>query len=345
MKAGYLTPSEVFAIEDSCIWVDVRSPGEYAKGHLPGAISLPLLDNDQRAEVGTCYKQMGQKAAIRLGFHLVGPSLSAIIQQVDDWDTSKTLVLYCWRGGMRSESMAWLLRTAGFKVYVVSGGYKAMRKALLDYLFRPFGFILVSGYTGSGKSKWLQYLQEAGEQVVDLEALASHKGSAFGALGMPAQPTQEQFENLLANTLRKMKITKPVWIEHESRTIGRCCIPEAIYARLMVSPLIFVSVPLQRRVQQLVSEYAVYSKEQLAASICRIAKKLGPQETKEALSALEHSSYDTVAALALRYYDKCYMHDVHQHSSKQQIHWDAGSKSHFEIAEHIKKLQQSFYHP
>lgn len=341
MKAKYLEAVEALERKDSSIFIDVRSPAEYTKGHVPGAVSLPLLDNEQRTIVGKCYKQRGRAEAIRTGFRLVGPSLYKLIEQVDEWKTSQILMVYCWRGGMRSEAMAWLLSTAGHKVMVVSGGYKALRKALLETFSRAYRFTVLSGYTGSGKSRWLQELRDHGDQILDLEGIASHKGSSFGSLGMPEQPSQEHFENLLGMQLRSVLLEKPVWVEHESRTIGRCCIPEGLYNQLGLAPLIFISVPLKRRIQQLVEDYACYPKEQLAASISRIAKKLGPQDTKEALSSLSSQSYATVAALALRYYDRCYMYDVHQHRSPQQIHIDASNLSDREIAARLRTIQST----
>ncbi len=297
--------------------IDVRSPSEFAKGHVPNALNIPLFSNEERSEVGTTYKKLSREEAIKIGLRRVGPKLEQFVETAENLVPQKKMILYCWRGGMRSSAMAWLFSMAGFDIILVKGGYKAIRTCVLEYFLQPFQFILLSGYTGSGKTEVLHRMKDAGAQVLDLEKLAQHKGSAFGSLGMKDQPNQEQFENLIFDELKKFDLQKPIWVEDESRMIGRCCIPTPLYNCFKSSPLVFMSVPLAQRVQRLVIDYAGFEKKYLEASVSKIAKKLGPQNTKDALQALESGHYDLVATIVLRYYDKCYTYDLHQHSSEK----------------------------
>ncbi|RPI68717.1 MAG: tRNA 2-selenouridine(34) synthase MnmH, partial [Ignavibacteriae bacterium] len=169
--------------------IDVRSPGEYDHGHIPGAVNIPLFTDHERAVVGTSYKQDSPEAAMDVALKIVGPKLYGYVEQVRLSTDDKRLTLYCWRGGMRSSSMAWLFRTVGYDVDVLPGGYKAYRRRVHEVLEYPWNFAVIGGRTGSGKTKVLKILHDAGEQVLDLEAIAHHKGSAFGALNQPPQPT------------------------------------------------------------------------------------------------------------------------------------------------------------
>lgn len=287
--------------------LDVRSPGEHQRGHIPGSHSFPLFTDEERAVVGTIYKQKGRDAAMLEGLKIVGPRLNTMVEEAQRIAPAREVRVHCWRGGERSGSLAWLLDKAGFeKVITLKGGYKYFRRHVLSFLEKPFDLRVIGGYTGTGKTSIIKALQERGEQVVDLEAIAHHKGSAFGALGQLPQPSTEHFENLLWKTLSKLDPKKPIWVEDESLMIGTVRIPAAFFELMRSSTLFFVQMPLEIRVERLVNEYGIFPTEELAASIQKIGKRLGPQHVKEAMNALENGDLLSTAQIALKYYDKAY---------------------------------------
>ncbi|MCB0794960.1 MAG: tRNA 2-selenouridine(34) synthase MnmH [Flavobacteriales bacterium] len=289
--------------------IDVRSPGEFSRAHIPGAHSLPLFSDAERALVGTTYKQRGKPEAIRTGLSIVGPKLRDLVDQADKLAPEGVAALHCWRGGQRSASMAWLLDAAGFQeILLLKEGYKRYRGHVLSCLQQSWTLLVVGGYTGSGKTELLQELAELGEQVVDLEELASHKGSAFGGLGLSPQPTTEHFENLLWKRLAELDPSRPIWVEDESQMIGSVKVPDGLFRQLRSSPLLFLEVPLEVRVENLVRSYGNAPIADLANALRRIEKRLGPQHCKAALQALGSGDLGTVAKIALRYYDKAYLH-------------------------------------
>jgi tRNA 2-selenouridine synthase len=291
--------------------IDVRSPGEFARGHIPGAVNVPLFTDAERAVVGTLYKQQGRDKAVLEGLRIVGPKLAAIVEQARALAPDGRIRVHCWRGGERSGSVAWLLDKAGFdQVHALKGGYKAFRGHVLAELERPVPLRVLGGYTGSGKTELLNTMRRAGARVIDLEGLAHHKGSSFGAIGQAPQPTTEHFENLLWHALHQLGTGAPIWVEDESRTIGRSHLPDAFYQSIRRAPLYFVDIPVEERVQRLVAEYGNAPKEQLAEAIVRIRKRLGPQHAKAALEALDAGDLVTVATIALTYYDRAYRHDM-----------------------------------
>lgn len=319
--------------------IDVRSPAEFRQGHIPGAHNIPLFNNEERAKVGTDYKQIGRQAAIRQGLEIVGPKLSSFISETEKILCSKlpteaytaTVLIHCWRGGMRSANFAWLLNLYGIKTHTLIKGYKAYRNYVLQTFERDMDLIVLGGETGSGKTEILKKISEAGERVICLESLAHHKGSAFGALGEKSQPTQEQFENNLAHELMKPPplttsptgngeggrgILEPIWIEDESRTIGTCQIPNPLWKKMKQAPIIRVKVPTEKRIERLMNDYGSFSKEQLAACIRKIEKRLGPQNAKLALEELDKGNLCSVAKITLTYYDKAYNHQHEKRNFK-----------------------------
>lgn len=287
--------------------LDVRSPAEYARGHIPGVHSLPLFTEEERAEVGTKYSRMGRDEAVQAGLRLVGPKLAGFVSRARELAKGREVLLHCWRGGMRSSSMAWLLETAGFTVYLLEGGYKRYRQAFHELLGEnPWTFRVIGGKTGSGKTLILKALERQGKQIIDLEELACHKGSAFGSLGQPPQPSTEQFQNDLFDVLLELDPARPVWLEDESLNIGKVILPEDFWKLMRTAPLFVIEVPEKDRLDLLVKEYGAFSREDLAASLRKIERKLGGQVLKEALKALEAGNLRDVARLALRYYDKAY---------------------------------------
>lgn len=296
--------------------VDVRSPGEFARGHIPGAHSVPLFSDAERAVVGTLYKQTGRDAAVLEGLRIVGPKMADIVEQARTLAPEGRIAVHCWRGGERSGSVAWLLDKAGFhEVITLKGGYKAFRNHVLDSFSEVPELRVLGGYTGTGKTETLHYLSELDQQVIDLEGLARHKGSSFGALGEEPQPTQEHFENMLWHALRSVDRRRPLWVEDESHMIGRNKLPDTFYAALRTAPLLFAEMPLEERVERLVKDYGSFPVELLGEAVQRIAKRIGPQHAKAAMEALADRDLHTVARITLHYYDKTYTHGLSQRAA------------------------------
>jgi tRNA 2-selenouridine synthase len=288
--------------------VDVRSPGEFAHGHIPGAHNHPLFTDEERAIVGTLYKQQGRDAAVLEGLRIVGPKLATIVEHARAAAPDGRIRVHCWRGGERSGSVAWLLDKSGFpEVITLKGGYKAFRNLVLASFTGPVDIRVLGGYTGTGKTETLHHLRTLGEQVIDLEGLAHHKGSSYGAIGEAPQPTTEHFENLLWNELRQRDASRPVWVEDESLMIGRAKIPDAFFEQMRGAVLYFAEMPMEERAARLVVDYGKYPKELLAEATKRIEKRLGPQHCKAALAALDADDLFTVALITLTYYDKTYL--------------------------------------
>lgn len=289
---------------------DVRSPGEFEKGHIPGATSFPLFDDTERAVIGTLYKQQGKENAVQKGLELVGPKLAPFIEEAKRLCPEGTLYLYCWRGGMRSKNMALLFTTAGFDVEVIDGGYKTYRRYIQETLGNTLQLIILSGKTGSGKTDILHALEAQGEQIIDLEGIAHHKGSAFGGLMQPEQPSTEFFGNLLYQRVLELDQTRRIWVEDESLTIGKIYIPDAFWQQMLVAPNIYINIPQEIRVERLVTEYAEASDDELAEALERIQKRLGGQHVKAAEQALATRDYRKGAEIALHYYDKAYQYGL-----------------------------------
>jgi len=331
-----LSISEWMLLVDAPI-IDVRSPKEFAHGHIPGANSLPLFTNEERAIVGTLYKQTGRDAAVLEGLRLVGPKLATLVEQARAIAPEGRVRVYCWRGGERSGSLAWLLDKAGFaEVTTLKGGYKTFRNRVIDDMKQPFDLRILGGYTGTGKTATLAYLRDLGEQVIDLEAMAHHKGSSFGAIGEEPQPSTEHFENLLWSALQHIEPLKPLWLEDESLMIGRVMIPTSFYDRMRGSLLYFAEMPAEERAYRLVEDYGRFPKDQLAEAIQRIEKRIGPQHCKAALQALENGDLHTVAIIVLRYYDRTYLHGVTKRDPGRIVRFQATATDLRALAQRLK---------
>ena len=289
--------------------VDVRSPAEFTQGHIPGAVNIPMFSNEERAIVGTNYKKEGRKTAIRRGFGFVGPKMVSFIDEAYRLCKDDKMLIHCWRGGMRSESMAWLFETAGLNCEVLKGGYKEYRKYIRETILDEKRIIVLGGLTGSGKTILLHEMSRMGEPVVDLEGLANHKGSAFGGIGQKDQPTTEQFENCLFTEVKKIR-KKYFWVEDESLQIGKVFIPEEFYSAMLESITIFIDVPLQHRIDILVADYADQDKGLLEEAIIKLKKKLGNQAAREAIDALYSGRTGETAKILLNYYDKTYRYGL-----------------------------------
>lgn len=286
--------------------LDVRSPAEYREGHIPGAVSMPLLSDTERAQTGITYKQKGRDAAVQQALIWVGPKMSGFVDQARRLSAGRPILLYCWRGGMRSHSMAWLLEQAGLEVSVLEGGYRNWRRYIYEVMANWGQWVVIGGPTGSGKTKLLHALKKAGEQVLDLEALANHRGSAFGALGLPPQPGNEQFISDIGMMMCGMKQRGRIWVEDESSMIGSLHLPEVIVGRLSSSPFVYLKTHSEQRIRELVHEYGQQARAELEGAFRKIARKIGGQYLNLALEALNAGRLDEAAAIALRYYDKAY---------------------------------------
>lgn len=291
--------------------VDVRSPGEFVQGHIVGAVSIPLFSDEERAAVGTIYKKKTKEKAVELGYEYVTPKLQSFLDKSAHVAKGGAIAVHCWRGGMRSASFAEHLHKNGFEeVYVIEGGYKAFRNYVIDFFQQKLKLYVLGGYTGSGKTFILDELKQLGEQVIDLESLAHHKGSAFGSLGETSQPSSQHFENELFENWRHLDIEQPVWLEDESARIGCVQIPKALHAQMRSNKLYFIDIPKEDRAGLLVTEYACFDPNHLDKAINGIAKRLGGQNVKAALDALAAKDYYQVAMITLQYYDKAYLTGV-----------------------------------
>ena len=310
--------SQFLELRRSLPAVDVRAPIEFEKARIEGAHSVPLFDDQQRSRIGTVYKQTGREEAIQLGLKLAGPRLDGIVEAVRNvcvefgpdrnaaGAAASEILLYCARGGMRSESVAWLLNQADFDVHRLSGGYKSYRKHVHELFEKRFQLLALTGMTGSGKTRLLLELEKKGEQVVDLEGLARHRGSAFGGIGQGEQPPTEHFENLLFEKLSSLDPRRRIWVEDESRSIGRCVVPQPFFDQLHGAPAISVEIDREERADFLVTEYGDLPTDEMIAATGRIAKRLGGQNVNSVIEALEQGDLKRCAEILLVYYDKTY---------------------------------------
>jgi len=290
--------------------LDVRSPAEYQAGHVPGAHNLPLFTNEERAQVGTLYKQTGRHEAFLRGLDLVGPKMRSMVEAAYELAVENKVLVHCWRGGMRSESVAWLLTTSGLHANTLEGGYKAYRGATLKIYQNPLPIMMVGGATGSGKTEILKKLKQQGEQVIDLEKLANHRGSAFGGIGQQVQPTSEQFQNNLFAVWQSLDLSRTIWVEDESFSIGGVQLPHEFWEHMKQAPVVVVKVPHPLRVQRLVQDYGHLNPVKLAQAIQTIERRLGGLRTQQALRALEEERLADVADLLLKYYDRSYQRNL-----------------------------------
>jgi tRNA 2-selenouridine synthase len=331
--------------------LDVRSPSEYVHAHIPSAINLPLFSDEERKQVGTTYKQVSREAAIKIGLDIFGPKMRSMVEAVElmikkstpnaygnepplENDLKPIVFIYCWRGGMRSAAVAWLLDLYGYRVQVLAGGYKSFRNYVLKTFTLPFNLKIIGGYTGSGKTLVLKALQKRGETIIDLEAIASHKGSAFGNIQMIPQPSQEMFENLLAleliekcsdcpielDPLAYSQTTgKMIWLEDESQRIGDLNLPNVFWNTMRAAPLCFLEIGFEQRLENICEEYGALETEKLIHSTQRICKRLGPMDTKNTIEFLEQGNTKEAFRILLKYYDKHYLKGLNNRSQLEKL--------------------------
>jgi len=311
----YLKTGSFLNLDENIPIIDVRSPDEFRKGHINDAHNIPLFSNEERAIVGIKYKQHGKTPAIEKGLDIVGPKLTEMAAQAKALSSNKEILVYCWRGGMRSEKMAWLFELVGLKAWVLEGGYKAYRKDLLEDFGKIENLIVLQGPTGSGKTDILHALVKRNEQVIDLEKRANHKGSAFGSIGLGDQPTTMQFQNDIYNDLIRLDVSKRIWVEGESLSIGKVYLPESLWGTMNRSAVIEIDLPKNIRAERLTAEYGVHDIEPLADSIKKISRRFGPDSVLKALKLLEENKLYDVALMLLDYYDKGYKYSKEKYKT------------------------------
>jgi tRNA 2-selenouridine synthase len=317
---------------------DVRTPAEFARGHIPGAVNLPLFTNEERSIIGTLYLRRGSNEAMLKGLELIGPRMKDFADEGIKLAANRLVILYCWRGGMRSNSMAWLFNTVGIKANTLAGGYKAFRHAVHEYFTRFFNLVVVGGMTGSGKTDVLEELERAGCQVIHLERLASHKGSVFGSIGMPIQPTTEHFENLLFSELFKLNPGKAIFVEDESLAIGKIFIPKSFYAQMSSGYFIHLLVPVEQRIRRLLMAYTNGDHNQLIESVKRLEKRLGRENAARIIDFIQKGELNKSVEIILRYYDKIYNRSMGLHRRRDSIEVPAGKSNSKTLAKRIISL-------
>ncbi|KLI24175.1 tRNA 2-selenouridine(34) synthase MnmH [Brachyspira hyodysenteriae] len=297
--------------------IDVRSPIEYNHAHIPNAHNVYLFNDEERKDVGTIYKQIGRKEAILKGLEYVSVRMTSILKTIDEivkkYNSTNKILMHCFRGGMRSESTAWLCSSYGYEVYVLKGGYKRYRNYVLDSFERDYKIYLLTGRTGSGKTLILNKLKSIGYNVIDLEQIAKHKGSAFGWINEGEQPSQEQFENNLSYELLKYDIDSTLWFEDESLLIGRRAIPKSLFNKMReAEKIIYLDIPKECRAEYIVNTYGKYSIDDLKESILKIKKRLGGERLKESLKLLDNGNIYECVLNMLYYYDKAYKLSINE---------------------------------
>lgn len=302
---------EVLKNFEEYLIIDVRSESEFVHAHIPNAISVPIFDDEQRKIIGTAYKQQSREIAIKIGLDFFGPNMSKIVIKVEELkkkNTLKKIAIHCWRGGMRSSAMAWLLNFYGIEISLIEGGYKTYRNWCIEQFTKDYPIKIIGGCTGAAKTEVILELQKNNFSAIDLEGLASHKGSAFGYLGMNTQPSQEQFENNLAFAFFNAMQKKPpfIFIEDESQRIGNVHLTNELWNTIRLKNIYFLDIPFKERLKHIVDEYGQFEIEELKNCIIRITKNLGGLNVKNCISFLEENNIENCFSILLNYYDKLY---------------------------------------
>ena len=316
---------------------DVRTPAEFQKGHIPKAINLPLFSDEERVVVGTIYKQQSPQAALLKGLDFVGPKMRHLIETVQATTDTPKIAVHCWRGGKRSGSVGWLLNMAGYTTQTLKGGYKAYRTYVLEQLEAvKLPLIVLGGKTGCNKTKILKALAAQGEQIIDLEGLAHHKGSAFGFIGETEQPSTEQFQNNLYEHIRSLDCTRRIWIENESKGIGKVFMPDCFWKKMKVAPLINIELPLEERITTLVAAYKIEDIAALQIGFSKIKKRLGGLCYQQAMDCLAQRDLKGATRIALAYYDKSYQYMLETNTTPIIHHLRFHGKSPAEMATELR---------
>jgi tRNA 2-selenouridine synthase len=320
MALKKVTTERFLKLAESIPVCDVRSPSEFNAGHIPGAINIPLFNDKERESVGIIYKKEGRIPAILEGLKLSASSMSRKLSQALGISNNGKLLVHCWRGGMRSEAMAWLFSLGDIETEVLEGGYKSYRNYILESLSEKRKMIVLGGLTGSSKTHIIRYFKTIGQQIIDLEGLANHKGSAFGSLGQLSQPSTEQYANILFDEWKQTDRNIPLWVEDESRNIGSVFIPDRFYKNMQDAPAIILMMGTKLRLPRLMDEYSMYPAESLKESIFKISKRLGGDNTRDVINAVETGDYAKAIEITLSYYDKAYLFGLKKKHNKNLIY-------------------------
>jgi len=297
--------------------VDVRSPSEFAETTIPGAVNVPIFDDDERALVGTLYKQLNKRVARRRGIELVAPKIPQLLQRIEaarDPDGPPAIV-FCWRGGLRSLAVTSFLNLAGIPARQLRGGHKVFRQHVSRYFERQDWprLLVLRGLTGVGKTQMLQQLAAEDYPVVDLEGLANHRGSAFGALGLEPQPGQKLFEALLWERLEQLRDADYLLTEGESLHIGRLVVPKRFHQAMQLETSLWIDAPLDYRVRVILDDYPALDdlRGAFEAPILALKERLGNKVVAEMLELLQRGEWQPlVRELMVRYYDPLYLHTL-----------------------------------
>lgn len=300
--------------KENVVFIDVRSPAEYEKDAIPSSINVPILDNEQRAQVGKIYQEIGPKEARLLAVKLVSPNLPEKIDKIRKIADNKEIVLYCWRGGLRSKAMCELLGLAGIHSFRLLGGYKAYRKHINHYFNGSlnYNFIVLYGLTGVGKTEILRKLHTKGVPTLNLEDLAVHRGSVFGSVGLSQQPSQKKFETALYTVLNQYQDNQFIFVEGESRKIGKLVIPEQVFNSMQRGKRVLVYDLISNRVNRILQEYTKglnHNIRQLEIAIKNLQRRIGKSKVEELIALLQQENFtEVIKELLVNYYDKLYRH-------------------------------------
>jgi tRNA 2-selenouridine synthase len=333
--------------------IDARSEAEYAEDHLPGAINWPSLNNEERHEIGTIYKQVSPFEARKRGAALVAANIARHIdREVMDKPKGWQPLLYCWRGGQRSGSLALVLGQIGFKVHLVEGGYKAFRGAVLAQLpelAARLNYRVVCGPTGAGKTRLLQALAQAGAQVLDLEALASHRSSVLGLIPGQPQPTQKRFDTLAWQQLRAFDPARPVYVESESRKVGNLAVPEALIAAMRASPCLKLELPDDERVKLLLEDYDFFVKDRelFCRRLAALTELRGKSQVQAWQEQVRAGDIETVVReLLFKHYDPGYAASIERNfqqygNARPIAARDRSAAAMAQLAEELQREEES----
>ncbi|UVI32823.1 tRNA 2-selenouridine(34) synthase MnmH [Paenibacillus spongiae] len=296
--------------------IDVRSPSEYAESTIPGSVNIPIFDDAERAEVGTLYKQESIEAAKDKGLEIVSRKLPAFIRAISDTEHARKVV-FCWRGGMRSKTSATLASLMGLRMYRLTGGFRAYRKWVvqkLEGISELPPCYVINGYTGTGKTELLNRLEQLGYPVINLEAMAQHRGSIFGHIGTRPN-NQKSFESLLIQALIRLENAPYLIVEGESKRVGKVVLPDFIMKAKEKGTALFVEIPFEARVANLINDYNPKDyKEEYLKSFARIEKRIHTPVAAEIRRSLQEEQYDDAARLLLEhYYDPRYQFAMEQY--------------------------------
>lgn len=332
--------------------VDLRSPGEYHEATIPGACNIYLLDNIERALVGTVYKNEGPEKAREMAMEILAPRLPVFYYAFKKIAHDKEVIIFCWRGGDRSHFAGCILDAMGYKVYRLVGGYKAYRRYVLQYLERemlPLRAVVINGLTGVGKTDVLRELSVRGYPVLDLEGLAGHRGSVFGKIGQPPSPSQKMFESLIVTELQKAESYGIFIVECESRRLGNLYVPGSVMNTMQRGYRILLYAPVEERIKRILRDYAPGGSDNLEAlheAINRLGKYLGKSKTAELHEWLSQGNISGVIEFLLsQYYDPLYKYpDGPSLEYELSINTDNMEKAVQKIEKFIKELAE-FHDP